>query len=318
MRFVEILKGLPASGKSTYAKDKVAKSKCGIKPKCGIKRINKDDLRAMLDSSVHSKGNENYVLQMRDTMLLTSLDLGKSVIIDDTNFHPKHEERIRELVKGYNEGMYGDKPKNPVQVIVKEFNLTPEECIVHDLKRPNSVGAKVIWNMYNTYVKKQIDPKNPVVLEQDENLPHAIICDLDGTLCIHQDRSPFDYDKCDTDKLNTIVDKILYGYGEGEYQRTDKDDRVVIFLSGREDSCKDKTLAWLEKHNWEINEDSRNLLLMRKTGDHRKDSIIKREIFDREIRGKYHVDFVLDDRNQVVHMWRDIGLTCLQVADGNF
>jgi hypothetical protein len=57
---------------------------------------------------------------------------------------------------------------------------------------------------------------------------------------------------------------------------------------------------------------------MRETGDRRKDSIIKKEIFDRHIRDVYNIEFVLDDRNQVVELWRSLGLTCLQVADGDF
>ena len=42
------------------------------------------------------------------------------------------------------------------------------------------------------------------------------------------------------------------------------------------------------------------------------------EIFENDIRPYYNIDYVLDDRNQVVEMWRSIGLTCLQVAEGNF
>ena len=59
-------------------------------------------------------------------------------------------------------------------------------------------------------------------------------------------------------------------------------------------------------------------LHMRKTGDSRKDCIVKKEIFDAEIKDKYYIEFILDDRDQVVKMWRSMGLTCLQVADGNF
>jgi hypothetical protein len=58
---------------------------------------------------------------------------------------------------------------------------------------------------------------------------------------------------------------------------------------------------------------------MRKAKDYRKDAIIKREIFDREISGKYRIEFVLDDRDQVVDMWRkDLKLNCFQVNYGNF
>jgi hypothetical protein len=57
---------------------------------------------------------------------------------------------------------------------------------------------------------------------------------------------------------------------------------------------------------------------MRAAGDSRRDSIVKREIFDDRIRQVWHVKGVLDDRDQVVRMWRDLGLTCVQVAPGDF
>ena len=57
---------------------------------------------------------------------------------------------------------------------------------------------------------------------------------------------------------------------------------------------------------------------MREADDYREDSIVKAEMYDKYVKDKYHINFVLDDRNQVVKMWREIGLFCLQVADGNF
>ena len=57
---------------------------------------------------------------------------------------------------------------------------------------------------------------------------------------------------------------------------------------------------------------------MRNDFDERKDVIIKREIFEQEIKDKYNVMFILDDRNQCVDFWRKIGLTCFQVDYGNF
>lgn len=57
---------------------------------------------------------------------------------------------------------------------------------------------------------------------------------------------------------------------------------------------------------------------MRPAGDKRRDDIIKAEIFDQHIRGHHNILLVLDDRDSVVKMWRSMGLTCLQVAEGNF
>jgi len=80
------------------------------------------------------------------------------------------------------------------------------------------------------------------------------------------------------------------------------------------DSSQPQTERWLAKHNVPY-----DMLIMRKHTDTRKDSIIKKEIFDEHIKGKYFVRFVLDDRNQVVDMWRqDLGLPCLQVYYGDF
>jgi hypothetical protein len=59
-------------------------------------------------------------------------------------------------------------------------------------------------------------------------------------------------------------------------------------------------------------------LFMRKSGDYRKDSVVKKEIYERHIKEDFNVEFVLDDRDQVVKMWREQGLVCLQVAEGNF
>jgi hypothetical protein len=59
-------------------------------------------------------------------------------------------------------------------------------------------------------------------------------------------------------------------------------------------------------------------LLMRPEGNMEKDAIIKERLFRQHIEGKFCVEFVIDDRDQVVRMWRDLGLRCLQVADGDF
>jgi len=57
---------------------------------------------------------------------------------------------------------------------------------------------------------------------------------------------------------------------------------------------------------------------MRPAGNTENDAIIKKRLFDENIRDDYDVRFVLDDRNRVVDMWREIGLTCLQVDYGDF
>ena len=306
MRTVWIYKGLPASGKTTHAKEQVLKSNCGIV------RTNKDDLRAMLHSSKHSKGNEVYVLQLRNHIILTALSMGKSVIVDDTNFYPEHEENIRQLVFDYNEGFYGEKPKQPIQVKVKYFEATPEECIERDLKRENSVGSDVIWDMYKKYVKKEKSEKDAFVLKQDDKLPHAIIVDIDGTVAFMRNhRGPYEYDKVDRDEPNPNIIQLVHRY-IGTHN--------IIFLSGREDVCKEKTATWIKDNFGKFGipmtiDDVTNHLYMRKANDNRKDTVVKLEIFDRVIRDKYYIELVLDDRLSVCRMWYQLGLPILRVGD---
>lgn len=134
----------------------------------------------------------------------------------------------------------------------------------------------------------------------------AIICDLDGTLAIKGDRDIFDYAKCELDTLNGAVALIVDAMVK-EYKID------LIILSGRENTCREETIRWLNKHKIPFTK-----LLMREAKDYRKDAIIKKEIYDAEIKSNWDITFVLDDRIQVVEMWRAEGLTCLQVAKGDF
>ncbi|MGB0522329.1 MAG: AAA family ATPase [Flammeovirgaceae bacterium] len=293
MKKVLILKGLPGSGKSTYAKQLVTEQANRWK------RINKDDLRAMLDNGHFSKGNERFVLKMRDIMIREALLDGKSVISDDTNLHPRHETRIRQVVDAFCK-----ETGHEVAIEVKLIDTPLEECIQRDLKRMASVGERVIREAHKKYFLKR-EGRGPFYAEQDETLPKAIICDLDGTLAILK-RNPFDASTCEEDELNQPVYDVVKSYHEKGYR--------VILVSGRMDTYKPQTLTWLEKYQIPYDE-----LIMRREKDMRKDAAIKREIFETHIKPNYFVAFVLDDRNQVVDMWRnELGLACLQVNYGDF
>ena len=137
-------------------------------------------------------------------------------------------------------------------------------------------------------------------------LKPLIICDLDGTLAIRGDRSPYDYSKVSLDTLNEPVNKIIRLFYDNDF--------MVYILSGRKNVCKEDTKNWLFKNNVCYDQ-----LLMRAEKDDRPDTVIKRELFDTYIKDKFEVYFVLDDRNRVVDMWRkDLNLLCLQVNYGDF
>jgi hypothetical protein len=167
-----------------------------------------------------------------------------------------------------------------------------------DSEREYSVGAKVILQMYNKYLK----PKSP---EYNIGLKDAILVDIDGTLARMNGRGPYDWEKVGTDLLNRTIAEIVTKYKNSNTK--------VIIVSGRDEKCREITKNWLHE-----NYVGYDFLFMRPEGNNEEDSIIKRRIYENEIKDKYNVLFVLDDRDRVVAMWRSLGLTCLQVDYGNF
>lgn len=142
-----------------------------------------------------------------------------------------------------------------------------------------------------------------------QNAPSAIIVDLDGTLAWMNGRGPFDWHLVGTDIPNRDVIDIVGAVS----QMVDR----VVFMSGRNKVCRVATLVWLNEHV--IPElYAPHELYMRADGDFRQDAIVKTELFDTHVRHRFDVRAVFDDRQQVVDLWRSMGLTCLQVAPGNF
>ncbi len=291
MKKVIILRGLPGSGKSTYAKQLLEENPNAYK------RINRDDLRMMFDNGHTSTGNEKFIKKVRDLLIIKALEEGKHVIVDDTNLSEKNKTRIQQLIDQFNK-----EHNDSVQIEIIEMKTPLDECIERDAQRKKPVGNKVIKAMHRQFYQK----RDILYTPQNQLLPKAIMCDLDGTLALLNGRSPYDATLCDKDLLNVPVANTLKNYAQLGY--------AIILLSGRKDSSRDKTEAWLEQHNIPY-----NTLLMRSADDNRKDAIVKKEIFDANILGKYYIEFVLDDRDQVVDMWRqELGLPCFQVYYGNF
>lgn len=143
----------------------------------------------------------------------------------------------------------------------------------------------------------------------DVDGPLAFLVDVDGTVALRGDRNPYDESRVSEDTPNqpviaVVQALILYGL-------------IPLYISGRTSACAQATSAWLIR---QIGAplDGTLRLFMRDTGDSRPDAVIKSELYDKKIAPYYCVVLSLDDRDRVVEMWRAKGLTCLQVAEGNF
>ena len=326
MRTMLIIKGLPGSGKSSEAAALIKRE-----PGRWI-RVNRDDLRGMAvgpGNNPHARDNsrEDLVKNLKNEIVRQAFREGYDVILDDTHLVPMTVKKLHELAASV-----GD-----VKVIEKGINVPVEECIRRDALRTGfaHVGEKIIKDMargagidkgrklsdkeayYAPRWAPGSDGDNGMAYQHDPSLLTTIDCDLDGTTSLLNGRSPYDASTCDQDPPNTpVVEciKAMYAYLVASAPAERRNEVKIIFTSGREDKYREPTVAFLAEHLPGIPYE----LYMRGTGDMRKDSVIKREMFDEKIRGKWNILFVLDDRNQVVDNWREMGLHCFQVAPGNF
>ena len=121
------------------------------------------------------------------------------------------------------------------------------------------------------------------------------------------DRSPYHWHRVGEDTVSPAVEAAVRAFAGAP------DGFAVVLLSGRDGVCRPETEEWLARHEIPYDE-----LYMRAAGDNRRDSIVKAELFDAHIRQRYRIVAFLDDRDQVVRMWRRMGLVCFQVAEGIF
>jgi hypothetical protein len=137
--------------------------------------------------------------------------------------------------------------------------------------------------------------------------PTAVLVDVDGTLASRvTDRSPYEWQRVGEDAPVAAVVTAVRAMAAAGHS--------IIVLSGRDEECRRQTESWLVHHLGV----PYTALLMRPARDSRPDVVVKRELYERHVRGRYAIQFVLDDRNQVVRMWRSLGLVCFQVAPGAF
>ena len=135
----------------------------------------------------------------------------------------------------------------------------------------------------------------------------AILVDMDGTLALregHSTRDPYDWSRAGEDGICPIVADIVDRFSP---------DHTIIIFTARPESSKLICTNWLKKHNVPFDH-----IFTRKDKDNREDSIVKWEMFEEYVKPFWTVEFILDDRQRVVDMWRTKGFKVLQVASGDF
>ncbi|GIF75717.1 phosphatase domain-containing protein [Asanoa siamensis] len=293
-----VTRGLPASGKTTYAR--------GLQP--WVVRVNRDELRRMLHGEpLLTDRAEREVSIASFTLVGNLLEAGVDVCVDDTNLIPRVMRDWAFMAS-----------RHGAVLEVRDFTDVPvDECVRRDATRPKEdrVGEAAIRSMHRRYLAGRSLPLPvPVVSTAPStdlyvpppSAPEVVLVDIDGTVALLGDRHHLDLERVIEDEPNPAVIAAVRAMHAAGY--------AVIYCTGREESARADTEAWLASHVGV----PYLALHMRGYGDSRRDAVVKRDIFQREIAADYRVVGVFDDRQHVVKMWRDLGLTVFQVAEGDF
>lgn len=284
-----VLMGLPASGKSTFARNLVLH---------GWVRVNKDDIRRQLAPD-GSRPNEKEVLKERDFRVRKALREGKCVVVDDTNLNPIHPQALRKIADEFG-----------AEYQTRFFDVDLRTCMVRDEEREESVGVDVIQTMHQTWLSNFPRDAYKKAYGVVDNRPVAYMCDLDGTLAINT-QGRFHYgEQADkeyvNDQPNTPVVEVIKSLMRSGIN--------VIYVSGRTGTelGTKNTIQWLRNNGlWD---EENSLIFFRKEKDFRLDSSVKTLLYKEHIEPRWKILGVFDDRPQVIKAWWDLGLFVFDVG----
>lgn len=306
--------GIPAAGKSTYARELVkSMNKPGHQNLCLL--ICRDNIRDMLVGGIenyysfpsYKKTLEPMITEIQKQQATSAVSRGFNIVIADTNLNESvvlmwtkfaKVHNLEVVIKNFFEEYLATVPAD-MALIKAEFDYL-KEMIRRDSIRPNSVGADVIRAMFKPLQSKITQHVH------EEGLPSAAIFDIDGTLLSMDDkRGPFELDKCIHDIARpTVISSLDMHRRAGD---------VIIIITSRDVTCREDTIQCLTNNGVQFDE-----LYMRAEQDDRSDIVLKAEIVDKYINGVYNVGCVYEDRDRLVELYRRKGFDCYQVQEGNF
>lgn len=131
----------------------------------------------------------------------------------------------------------------------------------------------------------------------------AFIFDIDGTLALRGERSPYDLSRVKDDKVNPPVLTVLRALRAQGFS--------ILIFTGRDASSKQVTVDWLTAQGIRYGPEY-DLLLMRAAGSQEKDHLVKLRMLGK-VREQFEVMGVFEDRKRVKRMWEGMGVFVFDV-----
>ena len=289
---VVILRGASGSGKTTFAK------------RMPRVRISRDDLRRLLfgieGKAVLTSEQEKKVTKFQREWIERELLEGNDVVVDDTNLN---KSLLKSLCRFINDIGF-DFTIVDTKVSLEEAKARNARREPHD-RVPEHVIDRQFKRAWWGQVESQAYVYKPYT--PDPSLPVAYSFDLDGTLAhTNGKRGPYDASKYHVDDYDEALTRIVevLDFTEGFH---------LIILTGREETYRAECVAWLHENGVPYDR-----LIMRPEGDTRNDAVVKSDLWDEHIDGKFNVLMHFDDRRRVVNGLRRKGIKVAQVAPGLF
>ena len=302
-----LTRGVPASGKSTWAK-KVISENDWNRGEQWI-RVNNDDIRNMF-GVYWVPDREKLVDSTRKNIIQKAVENRVNIIVDNMNFSEKYKTEVEQILEETE--MFDE-----YEIEYKDFFIPLAEAIERDSLRSNPIGAGVIKSIYkqNINLFNQAQVNRPIVKKQ--GLPNAIIVDLDGTVANNTTGRSFygkeSYSKMYDDEVYSDVKHFLHNCVSGE--------PTIIFITGRNGDPSsffndgyEISKQWI-KDKLGIDE---FILYTRKPGDYTSSDLYKKAVYESYIKDQYDIDFVLEDSMKCCNMWRELGLLCFNVWFNNY
>ena len=297
------LRGCPGSGKSTWAFEELKRTGNSV-------RVNRDSLREMLHGfdAKWSGAREKLTVNAERIIVMDALANGKNVIVDDTNLLGSGTSKWEDLAR-----------ISGADFVVKDFTGVPiAECIQRDAQREGKarVGRGVIERM--ALFGGLIDLSS---------CDKVAIVDIDGTIANLDHRLHFIQAANTSQVYGSVSTKDWNGFFEALSDDTPFNKIIisvnnlkrmgftVLLLSGRSAHTGHATVEWLQKYTIMFDH-----IFMRQTGVQRPDFEIKRELFNAMLHAglrKDAIKIVIDDRESVCEVWRELGLPLVQVDRGS-